>query len=141
MVSGNPLNPSYISSNGGLSTSTYYNSLRPDITGAEISLPKSDRTVMRFFNTAAFTIPAGQFGTAGRDCITGPGQINLDLNVRKSFALDDKNRRVNIDLASAEPAQSPQLGSVSTNINSQNYGQVLNMRPMRSMTMNLGVNF
>jgi trimeric autotransporter adhesin len=141
LASGNPLNPSYISSNGGLSTSTFYNSLRPDITGAEISLPKSDRTVTRFFDTAAFTVPAGQFGTAGRNCIIGPGQINLNLTVRKSFTLDDNNRRVDLTWQVQNLLNHPNWGSVGTNINSSTYGQVLNMRAMRSMTMNLGIRF
>jgi trimeric autotransporter adhesin len=141
MTSGAPLTPRYISSNGSLSSSTFYNSLRPDITGAEISLPRNERTVMKFFNTAAFTVPAGQFGTAGRNCITGPGQINLNLTVRKSFNLDENNRKVDLTWQVQNLLNHPNWGGVDTNINSLTYGQVLNMRAMRSMTMNLGIRF
>jgi trimeric autotransporter adhesin len=97
--------------------------------------------MMRFFNTAAFTVPAGQFGTAGRNCITGPGQINLDMTIRKSFTLDDNNRRVDLTWQVQNLLNHPNWGSVNTNISSPTYGQVTNMRAMRSMTMNLGVRF
>jgi hypothetical protein len=140
MASGNPLNPS-LGSNGSLSTSTFYNSLRPDITGSQISLSKSDRTVTKYFNTAAFTNPVGQFGTASRNCITGPGQINLNLTVRKSFTLDDSNRRIDLTWQVQNLLNHPNWGGVSTNLNSTAYGQVTSMRAMRSMTMNLGIRF
>jgi len=141
MASGAPLNPSYTSSNGGLSTSGFYNSLRPDVTGAEVSLPKSERTVMRFFNTAAFTAPAGQFGTASRNCITGPGQIMLNLSVRKGFNLDENNRRIDLSWQVQNLLNHPNWGGVNTNITSPTYGQVLSMRGMRSMSMNLNLRF
>jgi trimeric autotransporter adhesin len=141
MATGNPLNPSYTSSNGSIATGSFYNSLRPDITGAEISLPKSERTLRQFFNTAAFNIPAGQFGTASRNCITGPGQINLNLSVRKSFTLDDNNRRVDLSWQVQNLLNHPNWGGVSTNISSPTYGQITNMRGMRSMTMQLSVRF
>src|SRR5262249_12965441 len=46
---------------------------RPDATGAAIGLPIAERTTARYFNTAAFALPApGRFGNAGRFTITGP---------------------------------------------------------------------
>ena len=73
IASGNPLNPSYFSSSGSTSSAALYNALRPDTTGEGISLPGSERTAQKFFNTAAFSIPAGQYGNAGRNIIPGPG--------------------------------------------------------------------
>jgi hypothetical protein len=49
-------------------------------------LPKSQRTVQRFFDTSALAVPAAfSYGNAGRNSGEGPGQVNLDLSLFKSF--------------------------------------------------------
>jgi hypothetical protein len=49
-------------------------------------LPESQRTVQRFFDTSAITVPAQYtYGNAGRNTGEGPGQVNLDLSLFKSF--------------------------------------------------------
>jgi hypothetical protein len=49
-------------------------------------LPKSERTLQRFFDTSAITVPAPfTYGNAGRNTGEGPGQVNLDLSLFKSF--------------------------------------------------------
>jgi len=61
--------------------------LRADLVGAP-RLPESERTLGRWFNTAAFAIPAPfRFGTAGRGILNGPGMWNIDASFIKSFAL------------------------------------------------------
>lgn len=79
----------------------FYSGLRPDLVGSPI-LPKSQRTVDHYFNTAAFDSsqfnsnctpnPACEYlpGTAGRNLITGPGYINLNLSLFKEFALTER---------------------------------------------------
>ena len=47
-----------------------------------------DRTVNRWFNTAAFAQPApGALGDLGRNTERGPGVNNLDLALFKNFSL------------------------------------------------------
>jgi hypothetical protein len=59
---------------------------RADATGLPVNLPRSERTTLDFFNTAAFARPApGQLGTAGRDTITGPGMVTFNFPVDRSF--------------------------------------------------------
>jgi hypothetical protein len=96
VASGNPLTARYTSSRGNASGAALYNSLRADATGLPVSLPRSARTAQRFFNTAAFAIPAGQYGTAGRNTITGPGSSVVNVSMRKSVRLDESNRRLDI---------------------------------------------
>ncbi len=49
-------------------------------------LPKSQRTVQRFFDTPAITVPTlYTYGNAGRNTGEGPGQVNMDLSLFKSF--------------------------------------------------------
>ena len=44
------------------------------------------KTVHQWFNTAAFTLaPKGQFGNAGRNIITGPGYVDWDATLSRTF--------------------------------------------------------
>jgi hypothetical protein len=66
--------------------------LFPDVVGS-VNLPVGQRTVGRWFNTAAFAQPAPyRFGTAGRSIIEGPGLANLDFAVHKAFAIREQQR-------------------------------------------------
>jgi hypothetical protein len=64
---------------------------RPNLVGDPV-LPKSERTVQRWFNTAAFATftPAPQaFGTAGVGIMRGPGFVNSDFTLSKKFAFGE----------------------------------------------------
>jgi hypothetical protein len=61
---------------------------RPDATGLPVALPSSQRGTEKWFNTAAFTLPAlGTFGNAGRNVVIGPGLVNLDSSAMKTFRI------------------------------------------------------
>ncbi|HKW16010.1 MAG TPA: TonB-dependent receptor [Terriglobales bacterium] len=79
----------------------FYSGLRPNLVGDPI-VPKSQRTLDHYFNTAAFdssqfdtcdtsATPGCNFlpGSAGRNLITGPGYVNLNLSLFKEFALTE----------------------------------------------------
>lgn len=60
---------------------------RPDVAG-DPSL--SSPTPERWFNTAAFSIPArGTFGNAGRNILDGPGLASLNLSLFRNIALSE----------------------------------------------------
>jgi hypothetical protein len=141
IASGNPLNPRYASSSGSTSSAALYNSLRPDVTGLPISLPRGERTAQQFFNDAAFTIPSGAYGDAGRNSIPGPGSSLLNLSVRKGFRLDENNRRLDISWQVQNLLNHPSWSGVSTTVNALNFGQVTGVRAMRSMTFDLRIRF
>ncbi|HEY4053498.1 MAG TPA: TonB-dependent receptor, partial [Terriglobales bacterium] len=80
----------------------FYSGLRPDLVG-DPTLPKSQRTLDHYFNTAAFSssrfdtcdtsaTPGCNFlpGTAGRNLITGPGYINLNFSLFKEFGITER---------------------------------------------------
>jgi hypothetical protein len=140
MASGSPLTARYTGSGSG-SSAALYNSLRADATGLPVDIARGDRTVMEFFNTAAFAIPAGKYGNAGRNTITGPGSIMLNLSVHKNFRLDENGRRIDFSWQVQNLPNHPNWRGVSTTINALNFGQVTSKGPMRSMTMNLRINF
>ncbi|MBI4471803.1 MAG: TonB-dependent receptor, partial [Acidobacteria bacterium] len=54
-------------------------------------LPKSERSVDRWFNTAAFAIPArGTQGNVGRNTLIGPPLSNTDFSLIKNNRIGDK---------------------------------------------------
>jgi trimeric autotransporter adhesin len=66
--------------------------VRPNVTG----LPLYAAPPGRFLNPAAYiTPPAGQWGNARRDAITGPNQFSLDAYMARTFRLDS---RFNLDV-------------------------------------------
>ena len=140
LSSGSPLTAHYASSNGSISGAALYNSLRPDAVG-DPTLPRDQRTALEFFNTAAFAIPSGPYGDAGRNTITGPGTNLVSLVIRKSFRLDENNRRADFSWQVQNLFNHPNWAGVSATINSLNFGQVTSVQAMRSMTMNLRVRF
>jgi hypothetical protein len=66
---------------------------RPNLVGDPV-LPESERTLARWFNTAAFQAafnPAPQaFGTAGVGIMRGPGSVNFDFTFAKNFNVTER---------------------------------------------------
>ena len=76
---------------------TGYEGLRPDVT-LNPNLPGGQRTLVRYFNTAAFSktrftgAHKHDLGTAGRNLVRGPGFVNLDFSAFKELALREQTR-------------------------------------------------
>ncbi|MGC2161091.1 MAG: hypothetical protein WA634_04200, partial [Silvibacterium sp.] len=63
--------------------------IRPNVT-ANPNLPRSKRTLTKYFDTSAFNdtgLSANQSGDAGRNIVRGPGYINLDSSIFKEFPI------------------------------------------------------
>jgi len=87
--SGQPFTPllRFDNSNTGNSGSIFGND-RPDLAGNP-RLPA--RSPERWFNTAAFKVPAPfTFGGAGRNIVDGPGLVNVDAGVSRRFRLGER---------------------------------------------------
>ena len=66
--------------------------IRADLVGNP-ELPADQRSLSRWFNTDAFRAPAAfRFGTAGRSILTGPGTVNLDSSLIKTFPIREQLR-------------------------------------------------
>jgi hypothetical protein len=64
---------------------------RPDLVGSP-ELPSSQRTVERWFNTDAFTIPGPApqaFGSEGVGVMRGPGYSNFDFSIAKNIVVGE----------------------------------------------------
>jgi hypothetical protein len=100
-----------------------------------------ERTVSRWFNTAAFAQPAaGALGNLGRNTERGPGVNNLDLALFKNFAV---TRRIKLQfrLESFNAFNHTQFSTVSTNLAASNFGVVTAARPARINQLGLKVLF
>ncbi len=68
---------------------SFNNEDRPNLISTPNNGPK---TVQQWFNTAAFStaVPKGTFGNAGRNLVIGPGYVDVDMAVQRSFQLGEK---------------------------------------------------
>jgi hypothetical protein len=113
--------------------------LRADYLGGDISV--SNPTIDRFFNTAAFALPAaGTFGNSARNMITGPGSRTLNAQFTRDVALGG-NRSVSVNVNATNLLNLANYGTVDTNVNSPTFGQVLSVRGQRSVRLNLRFRF
>ncbi len=113
--------------------------LRANYNGAPIQL--DDPTLAKFFNTAAFSIPApGTYGNAGRNIIIGPGSFTFNLGMMKNFAVRG-TRGVSLRVQANNVLNTPVWGSIGTTVNSPTFGQVTSVRSMRSVQFVLRMNF
>ncbi|MCI0663656.1 MAG: TonB-dependent receptor [Acidobacteria bacterium] len=65
---------------------------RPNLVG-DPNLPGDQRSVQRWFNTAAFAPqPFGTLGTAGRNILRGPGTNLVDLSLLKNIVINERHR-------------------------------------------------
>jgi trimeric autotransporter adhesin len=108
-------------------------SLRPNRNFAEaITGPKK---INQWFNPAAFTTPAaGQFGTASRNSIEGPGTEVVDVSLSRTVALGE-TRSFEARVSAANALNIVQFSSIDTKLNSPTFGQVTAAAPMRTLTV------
>ncbi|HEY0873421.1 MAG TPA: TonB-dependent receptor [Vicinamibacterales bacterium] len=111
--------------------------LRANYSGESIQV--NDPTIDLFFNTAAFTVPGiGTFGNASRNMIIGPGSRQLDAQFSRDVRLGG-TRVLSVNLNASNLLNLVNYAAIDTVVNSPTFGQVVSVRPMR--TMQLGLRF
>lgn len=111
--------------------------LRPDLTGA----PIYSNGTSAHLNAAAFTAPLnGQWGTAGRNSITGPDQFSFNSQMQRTFRLP---RKLSLDVAvnSTNTLNHVVFTSWITNVSSAQFGQPNNNVVVRSLSTSLHLRF
>jgi trimeric autotransporter adhesin len=135
-ASGFPFTPHVLGTSADIETGGY-GALRPDLTGQPVQL--AHPTVDRFFNTGAFIPPpAGRYGDAGRNIITGPWNFTFDAGLTKLFTIAERHR-LEFHARATNLLNRPQFMQVDTNLNSLSYGQITGVGPMR--TIQIGVRY
>ena len=132
---GLPLTPVYLVPVTGTGVT---GSVRPDYTGANVYAAPAGA----FLNPGAYTAPAkGQWGNAGRNSITGPGQFTLNGSMTRTFRLND---RFNLDatLTAANLLNHVTFPSWSTVINNPSqFGLPAAANPMRTVQTTVRLRF
>ncbi len=96
-----------------------------------------------WFDTSAFARPTGaRFGTVGRNTMRGPGVVNTDLSLYRTFKLTE---RINLE-GRAEAfnlSNTPHFSNPNGNRNSSNFGKILSTQSAdafgRSREMRFGL--
>jgi hypothetical protein len=114
-------------------------SLRADLTGAPIGI--ADPSIDRFFDTLAFTVPAaGTFGNSVRNAITGPGSHQLNASLIRDIRFGGP-RALTLRVNATNLLNTVEWAAIDTNLNSPTFGQVLAVRPMRTVTVDARFRF
>ena len=136
--SGSPFTARVVNATSSVANGTS-GSLRADASAAPAAL--SDPTLLNFFNTGAFAIPAtGLFGTAPRNSIIGPGGYVTNAVLSRDVRLRS-NQAVTIQVNANNLFNTIQWTAIDTNINSRTFGYVTRFAPMRTVTLNLRYRF
>ncbi len=101
---------------------------RPDLVPGVSLTPPGGRTVSGWINPAAFTSPAGEFGSAPRNLLRGPGTWQIDLGAGKRIPLVE---RASLELRAEfyNIFSHPQLGQPQSTFNPSNttgFGSIIN---------------
>jgi len=135
--SGSPLTPTV----GGVRSTTTGTGITGALRASATGLPANDAPAGEPFNYAAFALPAkGEWGTAGRNTITGPMQFGLSASLGRVFRIGE---RKNIDLRfdAQNALNHVTFRSFNTTIGSNNVGLLSGPSNMRSMNATLRFRF
>lgn len=111
---GEYLRPSFSGSDPS-NTNTYGGT--PDRIGNG-NLPRSIRTIDRWFDASAFTVPPkGRFGNCGRGVIEGPGHQVMNLGLFKSFRTTERSS-LRFQATFTNALNHPNFGNPNMNISS-----------------------
>ena len=114
---------------------------RADYIGGQVKLPADQRTVNRYFNTAAFAAPPpDRRGNTGPGIVQAPGLQLFDFSIRKQFRIrEGKTLRFQGDLFNA--FNHANLRGLTTNLSSRDFGAFTGFGPGRDVQLGLWFNF
>jgi len=102
--------------------------LRPALTGAPIYTSGS----AAHLNAAAYTAPVGGWGTAGRNSITGPGQLTFNTQMARTFRPHGK-WYLDVAIGANNLLNHPAYTSWNNLITSEQFGYPASASAMRSV--------
>ena len=87
-----------------------------------------------FFDTSAFArVTAVRFGTVGRNTMRGPGVVNMDSSLFRTFKLTEKFN-LQFRAEAFNLSNTPAFANPNGNVNSSNFGKILSTRSGTSRT-------
>ena len=95
---------------------------------------KGAGTINDFFNKAAFVVPAGEYGTASRNSIEGPGQVLVNASLSRTITFGG-TRSFEARVTASNVFNTVQYSGINTTENSANFGEVTSAAQMRTLLM------
>ena len=143
LQSGNPYTARVLGNQSNNSGTGASFSERAQATGLPVSLPGSERSTQRYFNTQAFTLPPpGQFGNAGRNTISGPGTVDFDMSLGRFITLSrEKGVRADFRVEANNLFNTAAFSGLATVVNAQDFGRVTSVKAMRSLSFSMRLRF
>jgi hypothetical protein len=90
--------------------------LRPNVS-RNPNLPSEQRTMSRWFDTSVFSAPLpGQFGSAGKGIIVGPGTNGWNAGVFKKLQFSEKGPRLRWEFTATNLLNHPNWGAPGLNM-------------------------
>jgi hypothetical protein len=112
-ISGGPSGVSFTAL-GGVDIPGGGDGVRPIVLSNPI-LPKSERTLLRYFRTDVFAVPAvGTYGNAPRDVFRGPGINNFDMSIFKNIPVFKERARFQLRFEAYNVFNHTQFAGVNT---------------------------
>jgi hypothetical protein len=121
--------PSYSGSQAEAASGNLF-TLRPDrVVGQPL---KGAGTIDDFFNKAAFAAPAGEYGTASRNSIEGPGTVLVSASLSRTLEFGG-TRSLEARVTASNVFNTVQYNGINTTENSANFGEVTGAAMMRTV--------
>ena len=132
IASGLPFTPRLLGNTAEINRGTN-GTLRPDVVPGQ-SVKLSNPSIGKWFNTAAFALPAGPYGDARRNSIIGPGTLLFDMAFTKVVPLKE-SRFLEFRAQATNIFNIPNYSSIDATFNSPTFGRVTGVGAMRQITM------
>jgi Carboxypeptidase regulatory-like domain len=129
-----------------VSGSTSIGTRRADYIGGDVSLASDQRSVARWFNTAAFLpAPDERRGSSGTGIVVSPGRYMWDISMRKKFALRESiSMQIQADFFNAfnqTNLNNPSTSYGSLTSPSNSFGTINGAAPGRNIQLGLKLVF
>lgn len=112
---------------------------RPDRI-ADARLAGDQRSLRRWFDTSAFRLAVGHYGSSGRNILTAPGLTSLDFALFKNFRITEA-KRVQFRWEMYNSTNTPPFDPPGRTIGTGNFGQVTSAGLGREMQFGLRFEF
>jgi hypothetical protein len=114
--------------------------LRPNLVGNP-GLPSDQRTLSRWFNTAAFVNPANfSFGNAPRSVLRGPGLATLDTTIEKNIPLRG-NVKFDMRVSAYNVLNRANFNLPGLTLGAADFGVISSARPARTVELGARLSF
>jgi hypothetical protein len=136
--------PFAVNGNGGLGMTASTAQIRAD----QIGNPRGPKTINEYFNTAAFVVASGHFGTSAPGAVLGPGFQRWDTSLLKNVRFGEwATLQLRLETFNTFNHTSPQYlcgdysGDSNCIVGSGNFGQVTNYHIPRELQIGAKVTF